>query len=188
MKKLTAMQRLFVAEYLVDLNATQAAIRAGYSKKSAYRIGADLLHKTSVAEAIAAAMKEREKRTNITQDRVLNEIAKVAFGDMRNVMSWGPEGVRLKDSKGISADAAAFVSEVSETVTENGGTVRLKVNDKLKALELLGRHLGVFKDNRDADKSVSVNVVIEGEAAQRKAVRAMMRGELEALRKERGDG
>ena len=72
MKKLTAMQRLFVAEYLVDLNATQAAIRAGYSKKSAYRIGADLLHKTSVAEAIAAAMKEREKRTNITQARVLS--------------------------------------------------------------------------------------------------------------------
>ena len=69
--RLTDRQQRFVAEYLIDLNATQAAIRAGYSKKTADRIGPELLGKTCVSEAIQAAKAARSKRTEITQDRVL---------------------------------------------------------------------------------------------------------------------
>ena len=146
MRKLTPKQPRFVEEYLVDLNATQAAIRAGYSPKTAGQIGERLLKKVEIQQALAERMKAREQRTEVTQDRVVKELAKIAFGDPRNVMTWGPTGVKLKASTELTDDEAAFVSEVSETTTEHGGSLKLKTNDKLKALELLGRHLGMFKE------------------------------------------
>lgn len=146
MRKLTPKQQRFVEEYLVDLNATQAAIRAGYSPKTAGQIGEKLLKKAEIREALAERMKARQQRTEVTQDRVVKELAKIAFGDPRNVMTWGPSGVTLKASAELTDDEAAFVSEVSETTTEHGGSLKLKTNDKLKALELLGRHLGMFKE------------------------------------------
>lgn len=154
-KKLTAKQARFVSEYLIDLNASQAALRAGYKNGEK---GRQLVPKSNVAEAIREAMAEREKRTQITQDRVVNEIAKIAFGDMRDVMEWGPRGVRLRPSSEIPADAAAFVSEVSETTTETGGSLKLKTNDKLKALELLGRHLGAFQDKVDVTGGLKIEI------------------------------
>ena len=146
MRKLNPKQQRFVDEYLVDLNATQAAIRAGYSQKTAASQGERLLKKAEVQQALSRRMKAREQRTEVTQDRVVKELAKIAFGDPRNVMSWGPGGVTLKASAELTDDEAALVSEVSETTTERGGSLKLKTNDKLKALELLGRHLGMFRD------------------------------------------
>jgi hypothetical protein len=75
---------------------------------------------------------------------VLKELSKVAFGDPRRVMVWGKEGVKLLESSELTDDEAAMVASVSETVTTNGGTVRLQTNDKLRALELIGKHLGMF--------------------------------------------
>lgn len=146
MAGLTPKQRKFVGEYLVDLNATRAAIRAGYSEKTANRIGSELLVKTCIREAIAAAQARREQRTEITADRVVAELAKIAFADPRDVMEWGPNGVILKDSADLTEGQAASVAEVSETTTKDGGSLRLKKHDKVKALELLGRHLGMFTD------------------------------------------
>jgi phage terminase small subunit len=76
---LTPKQQAFVDQYLVDLNATNAALRAGYSQKTAYSIGHENLNKPEIAAAVATAMAEREKRTHITQDRVLQELARLAF-------------------------------------------------------------------------------------------------------------
>ncbi len=152
MAGLTPKQRKFVAEYLVDLNATRAAIRAGYSAKTADRIGPELLGKTCVREAVEAAQKRREKRTEITQDRVLHELARVAFGNSRAVMSWGPGGLVLRNSAELTEDEAALVSEVRETTTKDGGSMALKTHDKMKALELLGKHLGMF-DKKQEDQS-----------------------------------
>lgn len=90
---LTDKQKAFVAEYLVDLNATQAAIRAGYSSKTAARIAVELLNKTQVAAAIQQAQAQREKRTLITADRVLTELARIAFADARAVVEWGKVGL-----------------------------------------------------------------------------------------------
>jgi phage terminase small subunit len=84
MKKLTKKQSVFVEEYLVDLNATQAAIRAGYSEKTAHVIGAKLVNKSLVADAIAVRMRDREARTQITQDKVLREISPIAFAGVTN--------------------------------------------------------------------------------------------------------
>lgn len=146
---LTAKQDRFVEEYLVDLNATQAAIRAGYSAKTAEWIGPQLLGKTHVAKAVSDAMEVRSKRVHVTQDRIIIELARIAFSDARQVMRWGPDGVELIDSDSLSDDAAALVSEVAQTVTRAGGSIKAKVHDKLKALEMLGRHLGMFKDRTE---------------------------------------
>lgn len=145
--KLTNKQQRFVDEYLIDLNATQAAIRAGYSAKRADAIGYENLRKPVIAAAIAQMQVVRADRTGITQDRVLKELARIAFGDPRKVMTWGPHGVTLIDSKTLTDDEAAMVSEASETQSLNGGSIKMKLNDRLKALEMLGRHLGMFKDN-----------------------------------------
>ena len=145
-RKLTPKQAEFVRQYLVDLNATQAAIRAGYSEKTAYSTGQRMLKNVEVQNAIAQAQVQRTKRTEITADRVVAELAKIAFADPRELMEWGPEGVKLKDSADLTEGQAASVAEVSETTTKDGGSLRLKKHDKVKALELLGRHLGMFTD------------------------------------------
>lgn len=149
MLKLRPKQKMFVEEYLVDLNATQAAIRAGYSAKTASSIGEQNLRKLDIQTAIQEAMKDRQERTGVTQDRVIAELARIAFGDQRSVMEWGPSGVKLRDSKSLTDDQAAMVAEVSESVTANGGTLKLKTHDKVGALKLLGEHLGMFKQKME---------------------------------------
>ena len=155
---MTPKQALFVQEYLIDLNATQAAIRAGYSAKTAKQIGQEVLTKLDIKKAIDDAISERGKRTEITQDRILRELARIAFADPRSVFEWGPGGVTLKDSASLSDDDAVAVSEVSQTITEGGGSVKGKMYDKQRALELLGRHLGMFIDKQQVDMRATVNI------------------------------
>ena len=167
---LTPKQRKFVSEYLVDLNATQAAIRAGFSQKTARAQGQRLLTNVYIANAIAAAQKRREKRTEITQDRVVQELARIAFGNSRSVMSWGPGGLVLRNSNDLNEDEAALVSEVRETTTKDGGSMALKTHDKLKALELLGKHLGMFDkkpEDPEAEEVAGIEVrVVNGRREQ----------------------
>ena len=156
-------QRRFVNEYLVDLNGRQAAIRAGYSEKTAQEQSSRLLSNVKVKKMIEERMVDREQRTEITQDRVLQELAKIAFGDPRRVMTWGAAGVTLKESSELSDDDAALVASVSETETQHGGSLKLKTNDKLKALELVGKHLGMFKDVVEVNETSYVQTVPESE-------------------------
>jgi hypothetical protein len=86
----------------------------------------------------------------VTADRVVLELARVAFGDPRRVMSWGPGGVRLRPSAELADEEAAIVAEVGETTTKEGGSLRVKTVDKLGALRLLGQHLGMFGERADA--------------------------------------
>ncbi len=155
-RTLSPKQAAFVAEYLIDLNATQAAIRAGYSEKSAARISVELLNKTQVRKAIEKAQAKRTERTEITADRVVTELAKIAFADPRDLMEWGPNGLVLKDCRIIPDAAAAAVAEVSEG--KDG--MKLKKLDKLKALELLGRHLGMFTDKVEMSGDLDIAAII----------------------------
>lgn len=162
-KGMTARQARFVQEYLVDLNGTQAAIRAGYSKRTANKQAARLLAKVSVRQAVQEAMAAREARTEITQDMVVRELARVAFGDPRALMVWGPDGVRLRDSGELTEDQAATVAEVSQSVTASGGSLKLKRHDKVRALELLGKHLGMFTDmNVNVNEPPRFELVLRG--------------------------
>jgi phage terminase small subunit len=154
----TPKQERFVQEYLIDLNATQAAIRAGYSKKTANVIGRQNLIKLS--DPIEKAISERAERSQITSDRVLQELARIAFVDLRKVFRWGPDGVTLLPSDELTEDEAAIVAEVSETTTESGGSIKGKRFDKLKALELLGKHLGMFTDKVQMDVTLSPAAIL----------------------------
>lgn len=150
-KGLSPKQQRFVAEYLIDGNATAAYKRAGYkvSNAAASQAAAQLLRNIKVREAIDAATAKSLNRLEITRERVLAELARIAFADKRKVLRWGPDGVRLIDSAALSDDDAAVVAEVSETTTATGGTLKLKTHDKVKALELLGRHLALFTDKTE---------------------------------------
>ena len=154
-KTLTAKQARFVEEYLVDLNASAAARRSGYSEKTAEWIGPQLLTKSHVQEYLQSAQRERSARTGITADRVIAEIAKVAFADPRKVMSWGPGGVELKDSESLTDADAAIISEVSESSSQSGTSVKVKLHSKLDALEKLAKHVGVYGGDK-GDKVIVI--------------------------------
>jgi phage terminase small subunit len=139
--ELRAKRRRFVEEYLIDLNATQAAIRAGYSAETAEQQGCRLLRNVKVQRAIAKRMAARSRRTNVTADRVLKEIARIAFASLSDFVEWGPDGVKLKPSAQLSADDRPAVVEVTQG---KNGTLKIKLADKLRALEMAGRHLGMF--------------------------------------------
>lgn len=165
---MTKKQKRFVEEYLVDLNATQAAIRAGYKAGSAQRaseIGSELLQKTPVSDAIAKAMAERSKRTGISQDRVIQELARIAFVNPQNVIN--PKDASVK-ANATEDDLACIQSvKVKTTNGSKGKSIEreVRLNDKMKALELLGKHLGMFKDKLELDTDMDLNITIDyGEA------------------------
>lgn len=166
---LTPKQEAFVREYLVDLNAAAAARRAGYSEKTARKIGCENLTKPDIQEAIRKAAQARADRVELTADMVVRELMKVGFANMADFAHWNENGVSLEESTDLSADQTAAVAEVGETVTQFGGSKRLKLHSKEKALELLGRHLGIFNDKLDLNTSTpgppTVNLVIEKEAS-----------------------
>lgn len=142
MAKLTNKQKRFVEEYLIDLNATQAAIRAGYSVDSAREIGCENLTKPNIKQAIAVQMAERSKRTGVNQDRVLLEIAKMAFVNIDDVLNLSTAEIKEDALK----ENLACIQSVKIKPNEFGTEREVKLYDKRANLELLGKHLGMFKD------------------------------------------
>ena len=145
---MTKKQKLFCEEYLIDLNATQAAIRAGYSPETAGAIGAENLKKPQIQKAIARAMADRSRRTGVNADRVVMELAKIAFVNAANVIDADDATLRTNATQ---EDLAAVQSVKVKTFGEDGVEREIKLADKIKALELLGRHLGMFNDRLRLD-------------------------------------
>ena len=166
MPRFTPKQARFVAEYLIDLNATRAATRAGYSARTAYSAGQRLLKDVDVAAAIRKAMDKRAARTEITADRVLQEFAKIGFSDVRRIFT---STGQLQPPTELDDETAAAVQSV-EVVTrrvpgsEDGDTERvhkIKLADKIGALTQIGRHLGMFTDKSEVDLKGGLNVTID---------------------------
>lgn len=142
-RELTNKQKMFVKEYMVDLNATQAAIRAGYSAKTATWIGPQLIGKTHVAQAIQAEMDKRAAKIDVTAEKVIAELAKMAFA---NLQDFYDKNGSLKDIHSLPRDVAAALSQVETNLTEACAVRKVKLHDKRGALELLGKHLKLFTD------------------------------------------
>ena len=140
---MTQKQKRFIEEYLIDLNATQAAIRAGYSPDTAQQTGSENLSKPVIRAQIDRAMAERSKRTGVNAERVVLELAKIAFVNAAEVID--PKTATVKEDA-LPEDTAAIQSVKVKTFGEDGLEREIKMADKLKALELLGKHLGMFKD------------------------------------------
>lgn len=146
--KLAPRQALFVAEYAKDLNATQAAIRAGYSKHSAAIAGSKMLKVPKIAAALESLQADRAERTGVTQDRIVNELARIAFADIAGAfdangnllpVSQMPEDVRRAMS---GLDTEEFQRDDGLA----GRARRIRSWDKVKAIELLMRHNGMLRD------------------------------------------
>lgn len=155
---LTPKQQRFAHEYLVDLNATAAAIRAGYSKKTAKSIGQENLTKPALKKEISRLRAVVLEKIDASAEKVLREVARIAFGNAGDVMDWGPGGVTLVAKSALTPDQIATVSEAAQRFSAEGGSIKLKQYDKLKALELLGKHYKLWGD--DSKPASLVGIVV----------------------------
>ncbi len=147
-RKLTDRQGRFVREYLVDLNATRAAVRAGYSRAGAGSRGWTLRQIPAVAAEIDAGLAERARVAEITAERVLSEVALLGFANIKDYFEAGEDGTAGLDLSRLTRDQAAAIAavQVDEGGKAGGGArrVKIKLADKSRNLELIGRHLGMF--------------------------------------------
>lgn len=150
--KLTAKQARFVKEYLVDGNATQAAIRAKYSKKTAEQIGYQLLQNSSVRRAVADGQAKQAQKLEITADQIAAELVKLGFSNMADYMDVDPRtGQPSLNWAKLSRDQAAALTEVSTEQGKVGVKVRFRLADKRSALVDLAKLLGFWKERSEVN-------------------------------------
>lgn len=151
--KLTPKQKRFCHEYVIDLNGTQAAIRSGYSPRTANEQAARLLAKVSVDEYIKELKRQKAKNVDITAERVLQEIAAIAFAKLTDVVSFDANGkVDFKNSDELDDKAKAALASVTYSNSQNGGIRQsAKMHDKIAALTLLCKHLGIAEAKEESD-------------------------------------
>ncbi len=152
---LTPKQVRFVEEYLIDLNSVRAYLRVyGGKEASARANAARLIAKDSISAAIVAAKQERSKRTRIDQDRVIQELAHIAFSDLCELAEWGcGKKLSLKDSARLTPENRRLVHSIAQTVTKEGGSLTIKLHDKIAALRMLALHTGVLEPRKEVDES-----------------------------------
>lgn len=177
MAKMTAKQQRFCDEYLIDLNATQAAIRAGYSEKTARKIGQENLTKPDIQEYIQKRKADRVERTEVTQDMVLRELAIIAFSNaadyakvIEKELTQEVEGseIPVLDAEGKPVTYKTVEPILTDDLTEDQKKAlavikkgrdgfEVKPYDKLRALEMLGRHLGMWdkKSEKDIEEQIA---------------------------------
>jgi phage terminase small subunit len=171
---LTRKQVTFCAEYLVDLNATKAAERAGYKKRSARSIGSENLTKPDIARHIETLMAERIQRTGLTADAVIEALEGVAFSDIGDIIDIDARGgMRVRDIRGLSLRVRRAIAGVrfrTERRSDNEGrevvtaTVEVRLWDKMAALRMLGQHYALFEtekepeDRGDAEYTVTMTI------------------------------
>lgn len=164
---LTDKQEKFCQEYLIDLNGTQAAIRAGYSKNSANEQAAQNLAKLSIINRLNELRKGLSEKVGITQKMVLDELAKIGFSNIKDYMDGH---LSMKNLNEVEEDKAAAIGSIKKTVStfEGGETVytEFKLHDKIKSLELIGKHLGFFEKDNNAKVVVYNTEVSKEEAAE----------------------
>lgn len=151
--ELNSRQLCFIDEYLIDLNAMQAASRAGYSKKTASEQGFALLRKPQIQQAIQVRQKELANKAGVTRERIIGELAKIAFSDTRKLFNGDGSMKLVVDIDDETAGALAVVESIEmnsagETGQPQNFTKKIKLWDKLGALEKLIKHLGLEGDTK----------------------------------------
>jgi len=153
MSKLTPKQQRFVEEYLIDLNATQAALRAGYKPRAAGRTGSENLAKPLIGAAIALELKKRRERTVRTADDVVARLYDIVFADLRQVIEWDDGGIRLKADEEIPDHVHGAIASIKERRTRRVGANKeeweieyreVKLVERSPYMKLLMQHLGLL--------------------------------------------
>jgi len=170
--EITDKMRQFVDEYLIDLNGTQAAIRAGYSEATAQEQSSQLLARPDIRALIEEAQKDRVDRVQISQDLTVNELKAIALSDIADFVIVKAGGViEQRPFNELKKEQTRCVKKIRQTVRtaqSSDGTVihqtavlELELYDKVKSLELLGRHLGIFNDRLTLDGALPLQIVFE---------------------------
>lgn len=163
-------QELFVKEFGKDLNAAAAARRAGYAAHSSDRMGYALLRIPEIRDAVQENLRMAMAQCEVTAERVIREIAIVAFANISDVASWSQDGLEFKPKEDLPRDVTATIKRARSTssATEAGVTIRneIEMHDKLRALEMLGRYLSLFKDTLDVTHRVVETVPMTTQQAR----------------------
>ena len=165
MRELTGKQSRYCEEYIIDLNATQAALRAGYSKNTSRIIGCQNLTKLNIQEEIQRLKSERSDRVQIEADSVVQELSKIAFSNIKNYLSLADDEVYFKNLNEVPDEITAAVESIKIYTTKNKDgsreytTTQFKLHSKLNALEQLGKHLGVYEADNTQKGDLIVNIV-----------------------------
>ena len=159
--KLSDKQKKFCEEQIIDFNQTQSAIKAGYSAKTAYSIGNENLKKPDIQAYIKELLSKREERTQITADMVVKEWAKIAFFDIRKIFH--KEG-GLLNPHDLDDETATIISSIKARDIKVGDDIETikeyRLNDKMKALDMLAKHLGMFEKEKEDNNDTNVNLEI----------------------------
>ena len=175
--KLTARQESF-CQHLVDgLNQTEAYEAAGYSvdnklPATVYQAASRLAANSKVIARIQELRDAVQERALVTAVDILTELKGIGMADLSQLVSWDKDSVTVKDSDDLPPELTRLVSEVSQTVTKDGGTVKIKLHDKIAALDKMAKTLGMYEEKKTPDTSVTitkVTVVLSGPAALRQA-------------------
>jgi len=159
--ELTPKELKFVAEFPIDMNGTQAAIRAGYSEKTARVIAQELLERPRVQNALKDAIGADLAKIGVTRQAVLEEVRRVAFADPRRLIEWDDKGVRVKPSSEIADEDAAVLSEIAideeiiigddeDEPPVRKRKIKVKTHSKMDALDKLMKHLGLLEKDKGA--------------------------------------
>jgi len=165
---LTDKQQRFCEEYIIDLNATQAAIRAGYCARTINHNTNQIMVNNGVQAEIARLKAERSKRLEIKADNVVKELAKLAFSNIEDYMEVDENGeMHLKSFEHIERARLAAIESIKVNTTRNKDnsreytTTQFKLHSKLNALEQLGKHLGIYEADNAQVKTEGFKLIIE---------------------------
>lgn len=150
-KTLTDRQRRFIEEYIIDQNAEAAARRAGYANKTARAKGHILRHHPVIAKQIHQRLNNLTQEAGIKAQDVIQEVVAIAFANYADIVEFDENGVRLKPSDQIPTVTLKAITSINSNATKFGVNTSVKMDGKLKALELLGRNLGLFKEKEIND-------------------------------------
>lgn len=146
--ELTAKQKLFIDYYIaLKFNATEAALKAGYSKNSINKSASALVNTPKIKAEISKRLNDILSNTSALTREWLEQVRNATMFDPRNILDWGGESVNLKESVELDLKDARMITEISCTTTKDGGTTKLKFVSKEKAFELLGKYLAILSDN-----------------------------------------
>ncbi|MCG6183310.1 terminase small subunit [Anoxybacillus sp. LAT_38] len=159
MSNLNEKQKRFADEYLIDLNATQAAIRAGYSPRSAAEQASRLLKNAKVRAYIDERMAELSRRTGVNQERILRELARIAFVNAPELINM--EDATIREDATIDDMAAIASVRVKVIPTENGQGIEreIRLADKIRALDLLGKRFAMWTERQQIDANFGVQII-----------------------------
>lgn len=163
MKELTEKQKRFAEEYLLDFNGARAAREAGYNKNVADRIAYQNLRKLEIQKYICELQEKKKEKFELSEEKIIDELSAIAFSRITDYASihkgFSMSGnivtvLDFKNTEGLNERQIAAIGELSQT---DKGNIKMKLADKLKALELLGKQIGMFKDNVKVDGDVKLS-------------------------------